>query len=620
MNTWWNFYCVHYLFHVCTLIVCLQQEKENLATPPPKPRKSKIMFGPELTPEEFDKKLPPVAPISKGRTPPRRGSTGYSILKGIEKSKTAGVLAEAEDSPEKLVPDESTEDATPGTPVKSKERGVPAIAVNLNEERIEEAIITESSDDDTTDIVEDDNVNASMDQLDEVATVIGEAAAAAVTCTLDKSVTETDNPDCDNLNPIEALNMSSFDEPTDVHLVYNPAEPDKDTLITEDSVEEVVNQSCFSDASKLVKESRLSQGSSAFSSEDNITIYETSTEEESVLSASSSPANNKFSSTIDEFLEIDSSNINELEESQTSEIVDLETSKRISNVLPSPDVSVHDVSSHSEIIDLNKSDSEGMIGEMAVKERQSVASSNLSTESEDNIVVYNTTAEESELESDATKLDESLATEPGLNTTIDDFLKENSKFPATTPNVIATEEAVTTEEQRVKKKTPLVRRSTRKSVRFGPMLSPEQYDKDMPANTPIRKGALPGRYSVPNPQLSAGRTPLRKSVAVCASSAGMLKLDESMESLDSLDSANQDSATRAHTQRRKTMTPKEVKANLSWFEIKGETSEPAAKKEHVDSPIVTQTPKTVPKTDTLFSLVSNLTDFVHKGHSHIAGF
>ena len=51
-------------------------EKENLTTPPPAKRRKSIKFGPELTPEEIDKKAPAIAPVSKGRTPPRRGSTG----------------------------------------------------------------------------------------------------------------------------------------------------------------------------------------------------------------------------------------------------------------------------------------------------------------------------------------------------------------------------------------------------------------------------------------------------------------------------------------------------------------------------------------------------------------
>ena len=259
-----------------------------------------------------------------------------------------------------------------------------------------------------------------------------------------------------------------------------------------------------------------------------------------------------------------------------------------------------DTSSQSEIINLNKSSaSDGDENKETKARLLSEGSSLVSTESDDNIVIYDNTPESSQQQSDKTDLVESVVTEPGLNTTIDDFLKDN-KTPATTPE---TTPATTPAQE----KAPATRKSTRKSVRFGPMLSPQEYDKDMPANTPIRRGGMPGRFSVPNPQLSAGRTPLRKSVAVCSGTpVGQLKLDDSLESLGadslgSLDSANQDSETKAKKERRKTMTPKEVKANIAWAELSLNSEQ---KKAHVDSPIVTQTPKSMPKTTIPFVLVS----------------
>jgi hypothetical protein len=52
------------------------------------------------------------------------------------------------------------------------------------------------------------------------------------------------------------------------------------------------------------------------------------------------------------------------------------------------------------------------------------------------------------------------------------------------------------------------------------------------------------------------------------------------------------------------MTPKEVKANIAWAELqqKGNSEQ---KKTHVDSPIVTQTPKSMPKASIPLVLVSS---------------
>lgn len=421
------------------------------------------MFGPELTPEVFDKKLPPVAPISRGRTPPRRGSTGFSILKGAGKTKTtAGVLAE-EASPENLTGEEE-EAGAPGTPVKgSDNEGIPVANLNENFRGSREA----------------NNSNESEDS-------------------------HVDQPHL----PKEDLNKSVVEEP----------EPGK---------------------------ARLSQGSSILSSEDNIVIY---TDTESETSNNESGLN----TTIDDFLSTTG---------RKSEIIQLNTSVCEPTIPeepePSKDTSILNTSSKSEILDLNKSAVEESGKERLISEGSSAASGD-----SDNIIIYNTESEAS----DKTDLEESVATEPGLDSTIDEFLK-NDKTPAGTPAA--------------------PRRSQRKSVRFGPMLSPEEYDQDLPANTPIRKGGLPGRYSVPNPQLSAGRTPMRKTVATCATPVGQLNLDESIGSFGSLDSADQDPETRAKTQRRKTMTPKELKANLCWAGMAGESQ----KKQHVDSPIVTETPK-----------------------------
>ena len=672
-----------------------QQEKENLSTPPPPKRKSKIMFGPQLTPEEFDKKMPPVAPISKGRTPPRRGSTGYSILKGTDKSKTAGVLADVEKSPEQL----SAEQASTGTPVKSKEIVDTTTTVNLNEEKIE-AVEEEPKIYNVEKLNESQENTAALENQD--------PDVLSTTISLDESVLEDKEPN--NLNCEQVI----------VSHITSPAISTKTSEIVSDVLDKTSTQEEpeTEEENDALYKSRVSLGSSILSSEDNIVIYSSASEEESILNKTdcSAPEKSQLNSTINDFLtaespavskldesqnseivnlemtgspavcklnesqkseivnlemtgspavskldesqkaeivnlkmtgspavcELDESQnseivnlkmtgstaVSELDESQKSEIVNLEMNRspavcildesqksdivnlEISNSSVSsgeePDlyVSGHNISTKSEIIDLNKSVNTEPVEEIAAQPRLSTGSSNFSTESYDNIVIYNTPSEGSEMESDATKLDESVVTEPGLNTTIDDFLKENKKSSSTVDMAEVAEIQINVVPEN---KTPAVRRSTRKSVRFGPMLSPEEYDRDMPADTPIRRGALPGRYSVPNPQLSAGRTPLRKSVAVCASSAGMLKLDESMESLDSLDSLdseNQDSATRARTQRRKTMTPKEIKANLSWAEIKSDDNSDLSKKEHVDSPLVTRTPKAVPRADALQALVS----------------
>ena len=83
---------------------------------------------------------------------------------------------------------------------------------------------------------------------------------------------------------------------------------------------------------------------------------------------------------------------------------------------------------------------------------------------------------------------------------------------------------------------------------------------------------MPGRHSMPNPQISAGRTPFRKTIGGCdtgsSSPLGQLKLnDDSIDSLTSDDSE----ASSARTQRRKTMTPREIRANLSWAGIESTT-------------------------------------------------
>ena len=524
-----------------------QQEKENVEmTPPPKPRKSKIQFGPELTPEEFDKKLPVIKPVSKGRTPPRRGSTGFSILKGVEKTKTAGVLVHEDKSPEKLTVDAKT----PGTPVKASnvESGTVPV-MNLNENVREERKI--------------------------------EPAAEKK----------------DDVSPSETLRVEEKKDQAGGS-TENLSNKPNEGLATDDNTNNTecnLNKSVAEEPSEATN-SRVSDVSSAASSEDNIVIYDT----ESETSAADKSDNGKsvesetvLNNTIDDFLsgKTPDSNTAEdanLDDTQKSEVIQLDVSTRVSDVVKTPNVSVLDTSSQSEIIDLNKSVAENIDSKDRKTRLQSEGSSILSTESEDNIVIYDTTPESKQEQSDTTDLEESLVTEPGVNTTIDDFLKENSETPVTTP---------------AEQKAPATRKSTRKSVRFGPMLSPQEYDKDMPANTPIRRGGMPGRFSVPNPQLSAGRTPLRKSVAVCGTPVGQLKLDDSLESLGSLDSANQDSETRAKTQRRKTMTPKEVKANIAWAELQQKgTSE--QKKTHVDSPIVTQTPKSMPKATIPFVLVS----------------
>ena len=505
-------------------------------TPPPKPRKSKIQFGPELTPEEFDKKLPVIKPVSKGRTPPRRGSTGFSILKGVEKTKTAGVLVHEDKSPEKLTVDAKT----PGTPVKASnvESGTVPV-MNLNENVREERKIESAAE-------KKDDVSPS--ETSQVEEKTDQAVGSTENLTSDDN---TENTECN-------LNKSIAEEPS-----------------------EATN-------------SRVSDVSSAASSEDNIIIYDTESETSAVDKSDNGKSVEKetvLNSTIDDFLsgktpESNAAEDANLDDTQKSEVIQLDVSTRVSDVVRTPNTSLLDTSSQSEIIDLNKSAAENIEGKDRKTRLQSEGSSTLSTESEDNIVIYDTTPESKQ--SDTTDLEESLVTEPGVNTTIDDFLKENSETPVTTP---------------AEPKAPATRKSTRKSVRFGPMLSPQEYDKDMPANTPIRRGGMPGRFSVPNPQLSAGRTPLRKSVAVCGTPVGQLKLDDSLESLGSLDSANQDSETRAKTQRRKTMTPKEVKANIAWAELQQKgTSE--QKKTHVDSPIVTQTPKSMPKATIPFVLVS----------------
>ena len=474
-------------------------------TPPPKPRKSKIMFGPVLTPEEFDKKMPPSNPLSRGRTPPRRGSTGFSILKGIAKTKTTGTLNDVEDSPQSLCEDEG-----PSTPIKGDKLDLDNVPVlNLNESMMEKDEADSGKEDEAT----EDGPNLNM------------------TVTSDM---------------VNMVNMASATSPA--------AQP------------------------------RISQGSSVTSTEsdDNIVIYDTTTDGSDLESVSKSDKVAAADSTIDEFLsenvtgnapDVDLNETDvDLNETNKSEIIQLETSQSEAEPLITPDVSVLDSSTNSEILDLEEKTS-------GSKERlQSEGSSCLSTESDDNIVIYS--SEDSEVDSQKTEQEESVATDPGLNTTIDDFLKENIT-PAAAPAA--------------QEKTPAPRRSGRKSVRFGPMLSPEEFDKKLPANTPTRKGALPGRYSVPNPQLSAGRTPLRKSVAVCGTPVGMLKLDESMESLDSMDSSKLDSVTRAKNQRRKTMTPKEIKANFAWSEVKELSSPDEKRKSHVDSPIVKQTPKGIAK-------------------------
>ena len=45
--------------------------------------------------------------------------------------------------------------------------------------------------------------------------------------------------------------------------------------------------------------------------------------------------------------------------------------------------------------------------------------------------------------------------------------------------------------------TPKSSKRNSKSVSFGPVLSPEQFNKDFPVKTPVRKGATPRRLSTP---------------------------------------------------------------------------------------------------------------------------
>eukprot|EP00116_Pleurobrachia_bachei_P004502 sb/3464764/ len=427
-------------------------------TPPPKPRKSKIMFGPELTPEEFDKKLPVVKPISKGRTPPRRSSTGYSILKGAERTKTAGVLGEEEGSPEDL--------GEPGTPTKT-----PGEIPRFN---------------------------------------------------LDKSIREEEEAASEpNVEPIKESIEEDIPPPADEETTTVPQPAEEHVP---QPTEEVIPAE--STASPVIAAPRVSDISSAASSEDNIVIYDTTT----------SDADQQLNCTIDDFLVGDKS----LNQTRKSDVIPLETSSNLETSTTTSD-------------------------------------GGNTTQSTDNIIIYHTD-EEGEGETpdlDATRLEDadetrceaSILTEPPVNTTIEDFMAEGGgASAANTPDQAA----------------------RRKSVRFGPSLTPEMYDKALPANTPVRKGGLPGRYSVPNPQLSAGRTPMRKTIATCPEPVGKLKLDDSFESMGSfasmgsLDSANQEGEEKARTTRRRSMTPKEVKANVIWAGVK---------EVHTDSPIITTTPK-----------------------------
>ncbi|XP_063694075.1 microtubule-associated protein futsch-like isoform X2 [Bolinopsis microptera] len=608
-----------------------EAEKENVeVTPPPKPRKSKIMFGPELTPEEFDKKLPVIKPISKGRTPPRRGSTGFSILKGTGKTKTAGILFEADESPDKL----TVVAEMPVTPVKANNDDSDTVPVmNLNENVREERKIETVEEDkedipssepqepevEQTELSEEEcdlektqkipsndyrnsseptNLNKSMSEEPDTTPRLSQGSSAASSDNIVIYDSESGEPDTNS-----RLSQGSSAASSDNIVIYDSesGEPDTNPRLSQGSSAASSDNIVIYDSESGEPDTnpRLSQGSSAASSEDNITIYDTESEASNTnkTDKADSAIKPELNNTINDFLAnktTDSAPIEDnLDETQKSEIIQLETSNRVSEPVKTPDVSMLDTSSQSEIINLNKSASDGDENKETKARLLSEGSSLVSTESDDNIVIYDSTPESSQQQSDKTDLVESVVTEPGLNTTIDDFLKDN-KTPATTPDTTPAQE-----------KAPATRKSTRKSVRFGPMLSPQEYDKDMPANTPIRRGGMPGRFSVPNPQLSAGRTPLRKSVAVCSGTpVGQLKLDDSLESLGadslgSLDSANQDSETKAKKERRKTMTPKEVKANIAWADLSLNSEQTKA---HVDSPIVTQTPKSMPKATIPFVL------------------
>lgn len=194
--------------------------------------------------------------------------------------------------------------------------------------------------------------------------------------------------------------------------------------------------------------------------------------------------------------------------------------------------------------------------------------------SDGDIEIFDTTEE-----SIATELDYSMVTDPGNDSARTDPDEDDLDATENIEDLDATENHAelditndtsdlnTTMDDLIKETTP--KNPKRKSVRFGPQLTPELIDKNLPANTPIRKGAMPKRYSVPNPQLSAGRTPgaMRKSVAVCGTPVGTLNLDDSLEDSDAslllspapVVTPISDAAAKAN--RRKTMTPKEVLSN-----------------------------------------------------------
>ena len=74
--------------------------------------------------------------------------------------------------------------------------------------------------------------------------------------------------------------------------------------------------------------------------------------------------------------------------------------------------------------------------------------------------------------------------------------------------------------------TPKSTRKSLKRVSFGPVLSPEQFDKTLPVATPVRKGATPRRLSAPlaKPCIS----PARRRYSV-ATPSFVSKIEEEIE-------------------------------------------------------------------------------------------
>lgn len=80
---------------------------QDTEMPVPLPKKKRVSFGGQLSPELFDKRLPPDSPLRRGATPSRRslgsglGQTPKSLLR---RASTIGLVQVRAHSPERWPP------------------------------------------------------------------------------------------------------------------------------------------------------------------------------------------------------------------------------------------------------------------------------------------------------------------------------------------------------------------------------------------------------------------------------------------------------------------------------------------------------------------------------------